>query len=874
MAQLETPCFNRIKPEVALALSGGGGRGLAQIGVLLELERAGIEISDVAGTSIGAIIGGMYSSGYTPEQIERIALNADWNWIFSLSEEDNRDNLFLDQKRIADRSLVTLRFYNYKYVMPQAISIGSKLNSFLQKTFWNALYQNENFDSLKYRFRAVATDLNSGKSMALKEGSLATAVRASATVPLRYSPVRIDSMLLVDGGILANIPTDCAAEFNPDMIIAVNSTSPLLSLSELETPWNIADQAISVAMANISSESRTKVDFLITPNIEAHRFTNFTETARLIERGAEACRQALPGIKSRYKRLRDSIISARYLRAFDSAVSSFGDLPIRLATMGFEPRDSVAISNSFQSYSKRPLSGALLASLAGINQYSSLSVALRKLPGELELSVVGHPYPILDSVKLCGAKSERVRKLVDTLNNRRRSMRLSPELQTAISEEILATYRASGYSMAAIERSEVDPKNGVLTLYVDEAIIHNVIIKGNDNTNSLLIKRELRIAPGQPLNADNIIKSRENLIDAELFNNVEIIVFRRGADKGTDVVVKVSETGTTFIRVGARLDNERKLQAGVDLTQENLFNFGTRAGLRVAGGVRNFGVGGWIENSRIFNTLITNSINLYFDRCDLYSFRIRRHSDRRYSSEISGENRIDRIGARVSLGSQLERNGRVGAEYRYELQRYYDVGASSLPNYYGISTVKFVTIFDNEDRMDFPTKGRVIDLGLETSLIGSDIGRSFSKMHFAFHTNLSLGSHTLIPSLFFGGADKTLPEAEFFRMGGERSFYGVREDEYFGRQAIRASTEYRYKLPFKIFFDAYVSGRYDVGAAWLSPERIKVSELRHGIGAGIAFDTPLGPANFSLGKSFFFSERTAGAVWGDIVGYFSVGMRL
>lgn len=124
-----------------------------------------------------------------------------------------------------------------------------------------------------------------------------------------------------------------------------------------------------------------------------------------------------------------------------------------------------------------------------------------------------------------------------------------------------------------------------------------------------------------------------------------------------------------------------------------------------------------------------------------------------------------------------------------------------------------------------------------------------------------------------GSADNTLPLSEQFSFGGQNSFFGFREFEYRGRQILVTSLEYRYKLPFQLFFDAYIKGRYDLGSIWDERQQIRLKDLRHGIGATLSIDTPIGPADFSIGKSFYFKnilpENTV--VWGPTFFYFTIG---
>jgi len=124
-----------------------------------------------------------------------------------------------------------------------------------------------------------------------------------------------------------------------------------------------------------------------------------------------------------------------------------------------------------------------------------------------------------------------------------------------------------------------------------------------------------------------------------------------------------------------------------------------------------------------------------------------------------------------------------------------------------------------------------------------------------------------------GFADKTLPLSQQFSLGGKESFFGLREDEYRGRQIFLTSLEYRYKLPWAIFFDTYLIIRYDLGSIWDFQEQIRFKDLRHGIGGTLSFDTPIGPADFSMGRSFLFTKNLPDNPirWGEIQFYFSIG---
>ncbi|MBI3257894.1 MAG: patatin-like phospholipase family protein, partial [Ignavibacteriae bacterium] len=306
------------RPKVAVVLSGGGSSGLAQIGVLHELEKAGIPIDYVIGTSIGAIIGGLYASGYTAHELDSILTDVEWERILAIGNEQDRADLFLDQKFENDRNLLTLHFRNFKLVVPQSISGDTRLAMLLHELVWNGVYHADgNFDHLKVPFRAVATDLVKGRSIALRKGDLVNAMRASATVPLRYTPIRIDSMVLVDGGIMSNIPIEIAAsEFHPTIIISINTTSPLLPPDELDTPWNVADQVVTSMMNIQNSRFENTVSGIpvlsITPELGTWKNTDFSDVKGLISIGKKAGAEVQSQIKKLLVQQEDSLLAVRY----------------------------------------------------------------------------------------------------------------------------------------------------------------------------------------------------------------------------------------------------------------------------------------------------------------------------------------------------------------------------------------------------------------------------------------------------------------------------------------------------------------------------------------------------------------------------------
>lgn len=185
------------------------------------------------------------------------------------------------------------------------------------------------------------------------------------------------------------------------------------------------------------------------------------------------------------------------------------------------------------------------------------------------------------------------------------------------------------------------------------------------------------------------------------------------------------------------------------------------------------------------------------------------------------------------------------------------------------------TTIDTQDKTPYPHRGAFLEAGYVSSQapLGSQI--PFSRIHFMYDLFLPVWHErfTLHPRVHFGFGDRTMPHTEAFRLGGMQTFYGMRENEYTGRQLFLGSLELRYLLPEPFLFETSLSLRYDLGRTWEIPEQIKFGTMRHGLGIAVGLDTPIGPADFGIGRSFVFMHDKIGNFikWGPIVVYFSVG---
>ena len=284
------------RPRIGLVLSGGGARGAAHIGVLKVLEEMRIPIDAVAGTSMGAVVGGLYASGLSARQIEKLMTSIDWQDAFR--DRPSREDLTLRRKQEDESFLVKfpLGFHDGRVVLPRGLIQGQHLTETLRRlTLPVARFSN--FDDLPTPFRAVATDLETGEAVVMGSGDLTTAMRASLSAPGVFAPVEREGHLLVDGGIADNVPVDIARAMGVDMVIVVDVGFPLLPRKQLTSIPVISNQMLAILIrrnAQTQLATLTPKDVLIQPQLGNASSFDFGLVARAIGAGEAAARSLNP----------------------------------------------------------------------------------------------------------------------------------------------------------------------------------------------------------------------------------------------------------------------------------------------------------------------------------------------------------------------------------------------------------------------------------------------------------------------------------------------------------------------------------------------------------------------------------------------------
>jgi len=280
------------RPRVGLVLGGGGARGAAHIGVLRELERHRVPIDAIAGTSMGAIIGGLYATGKSPDELEEIVASLDW--ADAMSDTPSRAHLSFRRKQDDERYPISLELglRDNELLLPMGMIQGQRLELILRELTIDVSHIDK-FDDLSIPFRAVATDIVDGSAYVMGQGDLARAIRASMSVPAIFAPTEVDGHLLVDGGIAANLPVDVMRSMDVDIIIAVDVEFPLYTAEELVSAVTISEQMLTILMRQETLrqiDGLSEQDILIRPDLGTFDSGDFAEIMQTIEPGARAVR--------------------------------------------------------------------------------------------------------------------------------------------------------------------------------------------------------------------------------------------------------------------------------------------------------------------------------------------------------------------------------------------------------------------------------------------------------------------------------------------------------------------------------------------------------------------------------------------------------
>lgn len=813
------------RPKIALALSGGGARGLAQIGVLKVFEKYGIPIDGIAGTSIGAVIGALYSTGYTSSEIETFALQTDWDDI--IYDNPERNQLFLGQKEERKRYIIQLRLKNFTIDIPNAVTSGQKFSTLLTDLLFHAPYPPVNdFNSMHIPLKIVTTDLIEGTKIVLEKGSLIDAVRASMAIPLLFTPVNLNDHLLVDGGLLQNLPVDEARAFNHDLVIAVNTCSKLRDASSLTTPWEIADQVTTIMQNNKVNKQFQQADIKIKPDLENISNTDFQQINTIIKAGETAAQEAVTQL--------EKLLYSRIQLVYQ-------DTSYFIKNIFFQGCQNLLPQKMIKNINL-PLNTRIKKSdiiWAGQSLYQSgnlkmIKASIDTLDSTLTYVIKENPY--IEQITFHNNTVFTQSQLLDSLNLRLPQVLNNQDYRNGI-RKILSMYHKKNLSAAKIDSVEI--KHDILNIFIDEGKIKKITIFGNKLTRNYVITRELPFKTGDLFDITKVKQGIDNIYSTGYFKYVRIK--DNQFQKDNHLIINLKERTNRLLRFGFRFDLIRKSQTFLQILEENIFGLGGKGAITGLIGFRDQMIQTRLWSSRLMNSLFTYDVKLFSEsRRYHYYENLRR----------TGEYKINNTGLSLEIGRQMGRLGTVSLNLTTQKPNIHSLkGVNTPQDKYTLSTITLQSEVDKRDKMPFPNKGEyhILQYMFGDDFIGSDIAfvKLFSSMEIYYPLFSVCNFH---PRISWGFADLTTPFIQRYRLGGLHSFMGLPDEALIGKQFICLNTEFRIQPPWPDYLEWYISLRYDLGGIWNKYTNLNIKDFMHGAGVIISLNTPVGPIQVGYGR--------------------------
>jgi NTE family protein len=844
------PAMRPARKTVGLALSGGGANGFAQIGVLKALEAEGVPVDFIAGTSIGALVGGLYSAGYTAAELESIAASLPLKNIISLDNDAPRTSSYMEQKSIRDRASIAIRFDEFKLVLPKSLSSAQTLTRTVDLLILNAPYHTTHeFSDLPVSFRAVSTDLISGRRVTLTSGPLSEAMRASSTIPVIFQPIERNGLKLADGGLVANLPVDELETAGAEYKVAVDTHGKMYKdVEDMDIPWKAADQAMTILTQVQYPIQLDRADLVISPDLEDHKATDVSDIKRLIEIGYAKGRLLASTINR----------NIQVTHANDTDIRSF--------------------TKSLQGISEAPESMEQLRTARGIIRNSThLKAALRELLAT-DLFTKAHaeidtrqrsvvffltPLPRIERVEVSGGPADAVSK--KEVNEAFKSITgklYTNAMATKAMENLIRSCRNRGYCLVGIDRTSID--DGRLRIRLTSGRIDAIgITQDRKLTKETPIMRELEIDTSTAIRLDTAKKSVDNLFGTGVFNRVSLSTESLNPEKGTQASrmnIRLDEKPATVLRLGFRYDETSNAQMLLDFRNENL-NGSTNS------------IGGWAKISqnnnrinfeysvpKIGTTPLTLYAKAFYDQRD---FETRQKILNPGSAQPPYALGIQRYGITAAFGTHITTNGRfVGDITLQNAQSYPRSEATSgfTSEKVSLASVGAQFNFDTRDNSFLPSDGRYTTIKYTSSYGIDDPELGYWQLAGSHEENFCISGDTTLQISALGGiSSRTLPFSERFFLGGMGNnysyrFIGMKENDLIGNNIAVAGAQLRYRSPVQIIFPTSFFGAYNIGNVWQVRQKMSVKELVQGIGAGLVWETPLGPARMTAAKAFAFES--------------------
>lgn len=401
------------KPKIGLVLSGGGAKGLAHIGALKEIEKAGIKIDYIGGTSMGAIIGGLYAAGYTADELDSIF--RDVNTDALIQDNIPRKNKTFYEKYNDEVYVVTLPFQKFRVTVPKGLSKGLYNYNLLSRLTYKYRHEND-FNKLKIPFLCIATNVENGKEVVFREGSLPLAITASGAFPSLFSPVEIYGSYYIDGGVTNNYPLEEVKKMGADIIIGVDVQDGLKNINQINGAAGVVVQISNFQMIERMKQKIAQTDVYIKPNIEGYSVISFEDGEAIIQKGVEAAqlvKDKLEALGTNYKTIKENSAKVDSLDIKGIGVNGLKNYTRSyvLGKLRFRPGEKISyedLSNGMNNLNATQNFSSINYKLENRNGAETLIINLRENPVRTYLKLALHYDDLFKSAALINVSKKNL----------------------------------------------------------------------------------------------------------------------------------------------------------------------------------------------------------------------------------------------------------------------------------------------------------------------------------------------------------------------------------------------------------------------------------------------------------------------------------
>jgi len=377
------------RPKIGVALEGGGALGLAHIGVLQWFEDHHVPIDYIAGTSMGGLVGGLYASGKSPEQLRELVEQQNWDSIIG-GQTQYQDLSFRRKEdlRAYPNSLVV--GLKNGLTLPAGLNAGQEISLLIDHETlpYSRL---SSFDQLPIPFRCVATDLVSGKEVVFKDGSLAKAMRATMSIPGLFSPIRDGEKVYVDGELVGNLPTDVVRKMGAEIVIAVHLETARVKPGDIQSLFSVLGRSVDVVVRENEIRSLSAADLIVNVNLSDFTSLDYQKAKSIIDKGESAAEEKIR-ILMPYSL--DDPDWQRYLETHGARKQSLVPIPRFVRVEGTSPEGRKQLERSLKSLVDKPIDPqsleTILNRLTGIGRYDSSDYQMGEENGQTGLIVTVH----------------------------------------------------------------------------------------------------------------------------------------------------------------------------------------------------------------------------------------------------------------------------------------------------------------------------------------------------------------------------------------------------------------------------------------------------------------------------------------------------